>query len=202
VNPLIAICTYHSHANVAPLMVDVEGFSFGYRVIATCQNGSASVNRNYALQVAENCGHDSIVMIDDATRGFHLGWADRLIEPLSDKNVLIVSARLMNADGTYGAMMFAGSTKGPLSDVEAVPTACVAFRLDHGIKFHEGFIFSGFEDTWFCDCMKVKNQAGRFVINNNVKIVHINEQKGQSTGFAHNKAEYERLKCQALPAPN
>jgi hypothetical protein len=130
---------------------------------------------------------------DDDICGFFPGWWQRLIEPLQDPKVVFVSARLMTLDGNVGAMMFGSSDMSqPLEEVPGAPTAAVAFRND-GTRFHEGFKRSGFEDSYFVQCLKHKYPGGRVVINNEVKLIHINEQKGQGEAFEHNKALYEKL---------
>lgn len=188
--PDIIIPTIKDRETISPLVCDVEGWSYPCKVIPTCQNMSAAKQRNYGLDQATT---DIVIMIDDDVMGFSLNWWSRLIQPLiDDDSILMVSARLMRDNGEYGAMMFPGDVAGKVCEVEAVPTACCAFR-NNGMRFHEGFRKSGFEDTWFCHCLKRQMPGGKIVINNEVRIVHINEEKGQREEYAHNKALFDEL---------
>ena len=98
----------------------------------------------------------------------------------------------MNKNGSIGLMMDPGDISRPICEVSKVPTACVAFRND-GLRFDEHFIGSGFEDDDFCKQHKAKNPFAKFVIANNVKLIHENEMKNQSGKFwEHNKIVFEK----------
>jgi glycosyltransferase involved in cell wall biosynthesis len=164
------------------------------RIIVTGFNISAAANRNYGL-------HQStapyIIMLDDDITGFFPGWADMLVEYLQPFNfwkVAMVSARLINADGTLGTMM----------DIEPdlrfnfqlvnppgyLPSACVAFWND-GSRFDESFEGSSWEDTDFCDTLHLQYPGQFFVIANDVRLIHNNEMKnGTSQVFERNKRYY------------
>lgn len=189
--PDILIPSIKSDVELAPLVCEMQGFSMDNRIITTGLQESASVNRNRALERAKS---EIIIMIDDDIAGFFPGWWETLISPLEeDESIVFVSARLMTVDGNLGAMMFgSGNTSQRLESVPAAPTACCAFRND-GTRFDEGFIYSGFEDTYFCQCLTHKYKNSKVVINNECKIVHLNEMKGQGKGYEHNKAHYEKL---------
>lgn len=156
-------------------------------LFVTCKNVSASVNRNYALQHATA---PVVIMLDDDIEGFFPGWDEMLVDALYDgPEHRMVSARLMNKDGTPGTMM---DIK-PYLDSEFqfvkgfLPSACIAFHND-GTRFDENFIGSGWEDTDFCVSLQKRYPEGEFLIANEVKLVHNNEMKnGNSVMFERNK---------------
>lgn len=181
--PDIIIPTCKSEAELAPMLCDLQGYSMGYRTIATCTKASAAVNRNIGLNQATS---DIVIMCDDDIAGFYDGWIDSLIAPLSDPSIGVVSARLLNTDGAFGPMMFGGDKAAPdITAAPRVPTACIAFRRE-GIRFNEGFVGSGFEDDDFLAQMYRANPARRVVIQNKCRLVHLNEMKNQGG------AEYEK----------
>jgi glycosyltransferase involved in cell wall biosynthesis len=155
-------------------------------------NASASVNRNYCL---DRSNAEYIVMLDDDITGFTYGWADRLVKTLFDNtDVVMVSARLMNDDGTFGTMMDIAPNLDDIIQVvdhRYLPSACIAFRRDTRLRFDENFIGSGWEDTDFCDTMHKLYPNGLFVINNKIQLIHRNEMKnGNSDAFRANKNYY------------
>lgn len=196
--PDILIPTCKSEIEIAPLMCDIEGFSEGCRVIATCTKASAAVNRNIALDRSTS---NIVIMADDDITGFYDGWWRDMLAPFrGDKSVCMVSARLLRPDGTPGTMVGNNyNLDPPMVDVadRELPTACVAFWRD-GTKFDEGFVGSGFEDNWFCRCLQKKYPQGRFVINNKCRLVHINEMKNQhGPNWDHNRKHFEEL-CRSI----
>ncbi len=154
------------------------------RVRATCQQGSAAYNRNWGLNQATA---DCVIMVDDDVCQFPAGWVHQLADVLLlNPYCIMVSARLMNDDGTLGPMLRNGPP-GPLGGwtyVDALPTACIAFRND-GLRFDENFIGSGWEDDDFCAQLRRKYPKGTFIINEDVRVVHRNEMKNQ--GFIKGK---------------
>lgn len=185
----IIIPTCKNAQELSPLMSEIEGFSLGCRVIATCTKASAALNRNIGLGATSS---DIVIMVDDDMAGFYDGWWQELIRPLKeDPAVYMVSARLTKADGKDGAMMFAGSTAGDTCVVARVPTACVAFRRTD-IWFDETFIGSGYEDDDFCAQMAREFPQGKVVINNRVRLIHLNEMKNQNGEYySKNRAYFE-----------
>ena len=172
----------------------VEGIqktvSVDYRITPTCFQVSAAVNRNYALIQAKS---KYVIMIDDDLAGFFSGWADKLLTPLLNSNVIMVSARLMQTKTKPGAMMDIPVDMSK-SIVESphgmLPSACVAFRND-GTRFDENYIGAGFEDTDFCMQLNHKYYNGMFMIHNEVKLIHKNEMKNQRGGqLQRNQAYY------------
>jgi hypothetical protein len=112
--------------------------------------------------------------------GFYTGWWQELMRPLlEDPRVVMTSARLLDRHENVGPMMFRGDLDADTTDVPRVPTACIAFRND-GLRFNEAFIGSGFEDDDFCAQIARKYDSPRFVINNKVRLIHINEMKNQT----------------------
>lgn len=176
---------------VSPMVCDIEGFSRGHRVHATCKMVSASENRNSGLEWAKS---EIVVMLDDDISGFYTGWIDDLVAPLlADKSVIISSAHLVNLDGSNAAMMFQGKHGEDITAVPRVPTAAIAFRKNK-VRFNTEFKGSGFEDDFFCLEMQQANPTGHIVIANKCRLVHANEMKNQHGKFyEHNKATFERL---------
>ena len=160
-------------------------------VIYSClENASAARNRNYCLDLATA---PYLVMIDDDIRGFHPGWAQKLVEPLiSDESILYVSARLLNKDCTpQHCVGFVKQMHGATVRARIAPTACIAIRND-GIRFNEEYQGSGWEDISF-HCRQKAAHPDRYpVINNKVKMVHLNEMKNQKDTYTINKNIFER----------
>jgi glycosyltransferase involved in cell wall biosynthesis len=175
------------------MVCDMEGYTYGrFNVLAICLPQCAAKNRNAGLDIAKS---EIVIMVDDDVRGFHENWADLLIEPLSDPDIIMVSARLYRPDGKLAYTMGESfDVSKPLDEAKnkKLPTACVAFRND-GTRFYEGFVSSGFEDTWFCECLNRKYPNGKYVTNNSVKLVHLNEKKGQMAAWNTNSAIFNDL---------
>ena len=189
----IVIPTCKPKESIQTQVDEIRSYSPDVEIITTCTNGSASQNRNIALSKV-NLG-EIVIMLDDDITGFFPYWAERLIRPLELKDVVIVSARLMRPDGRLGIM--SGDNYDMSQDYvdcfvfpKRVPTACIAF-VNEGITFDESFIGSGYEDDDFCRQLSLKYPSGRFIINNTVKLIHLNEQKNQGGEFwKRNKAYY------------
>jgi len=184
--------------------IDVER----YNIITTHLEASSPTNRNHGLIMATS---DIVIMCDDDLTGFTEGWADRLVEPLKDESIIMVSARLMKTKKTPGVMMdipcimdrrlyevekfydVVDSKSGKAIPVRAVPSACIAFRRD-GTMFDQMYIGAGFEDTDICFQLCCKYPHGRMVINNECKIIHKNEMKNQMNGQLQANQLYFRFK--------
>lgn len=194
---LVTIPTNKSEYEIAPLVNIIEGYSYPIRVYASChKNVSASVNRNACINEAIRRQEvDRIIMVDDDMRGFYKGWCDAMVAPLEDPLVSAVSARLITKDGAPGFMMgMEGKTDTEgLIEVNKMPSACIAFRVQDYISFCEEFKGSGFEDLYWCWQHKKRNPEMKFIVNADCKLIHLNEQKNQSVNDAHNRAVYERL---------
>src|SRR3989338_1733267 len=155
-NSMLTICipTYKTEQDVQEQLQDIKRTvaTTDVEVFASCQEGSAAYNRNYCLNKALG---DLIIMLDDDITGFFPRWDEILIKPLiTDDLVSIVSARLMNVDGTPGPMMYDNRRQEPgyySSLCKIVPTTCIAFRKT-SMRFDEKYV-GGFEDTDFCKQM-------------------------------------------------
>lgn len=174
--PDIIIPTCKSRESISPMICDLETHLGGNTVIPTCQKVCAAKNRNIGLEAATS---DIVIMIDDDISGFYDGWDKELIKPLLENDdISYVSAHLVQENGMDAAMMFHGNDNEYLTEVPRMPTACVAFRND-GLRFHEEYIGSGFEDDDFCVQLYERYPESRMVINNRVRMVHANEKKNQ-----------------------
>ncbi len=190
----IIIPTCKSQRLIEPLLREINRRSTGHHeVIATCLEGkSAAVNRNYGLGHAL---YPRIIMVDDDILHLPHGWNQRLIRPLRDPAVAMVSARLMKPDGQVGTLM----GKAPfepgrltLATEHKLATACVAFRKS-SLRFDEGFIGSGFEDDDMCRQMLAAQPGARFLVDNGLMVTHLNEMKNQKGEiWDKNKAYFER----------
>ena len=190
--PDIIIPTCKTEAEVSQLIGLLSATSRPCEIIPICRAVSAAINRNAGLNAVRS---EIVIMCDDDTSGFYPGWWQGMVLPfLEDPTVAYVSARLWTRDNKPAVMMHNNAClEFNYVEVPYAPTACVAFRND-GLRFNEEFLGSGYEDTWFCDCLKVKYPGCRFVINNRVKIIHDNEMKNQGGKYyEHNKALYEKL---------
>jgi len=183
-----------------------ENTEIRHRVIATCTQVSAAVNRNNGLDRSTT---PLYIMLDDDITGFYRGWARELIQPLLDDNeIKMVSARLMGKRSTPGKIvdenqpgyMIGDSESNPdlqsdifVSPKQELPTACIAMRRDD-IRFHEGFRGCGFEDNHFCWLIVRKYPSAKFVINNKVKLIHKTEMKNQGgVNWTYNRQLFNKL---------
>ena len=163
------------------------------RVIATCQQASASVNRNYGLDQSES---DPLIMVDDDMERFPQGWAVRLLQVLRDNpKCVMVSPRLARPDGSPGIMM---GNADALTDGVTVCgerklcTACIAIRRN-ALRFDEEFIGSGWEDADYCCQLVLAFPDAEFCVCHGLWIVHLNQMKNQGgTYWDYNKALYHR----------
>lgn len=161
-------------------------------LIFTGLPASAAANRNAGLVKAST---DIVIMLDDDMDGFYPDWDTQLIAPLlTDPTLKILSARLLKPDGTLG------HTCSDNYDVTVpivylknrrVPTACIAFYND-GLRFDEGYVGSGFEDSDFCYQIIQKYPEGSAAINNGCRLIHINEAKNQTPHWNTNWSYFRR----------
>lgn len=168
-----------------------------FRVITTCFKSSAATNRNYGLIQADS---NMIIMIDDDISGFFQGWSGRLIEPLYNSSVVMVSARLIDKNGNPGVMMnIRPDLSRSIVEVKEkmLPSACIAFRKDD-LRFDESYAGAGFEDTDFCMQLNQKYPNGKYLIHNEVKLIHFNEMKNQRNGQLQINEQYFHQKWRHL----
>lgn len=151
-------------------------------IIASCLPESAAINRNFCLSHVKV--GEVAVMLDDDIEGFYPGWIDDLTKPLADESVVMVSARLMNPDGTVGPTCSRCYDLGPeeieihSNGVCVLPTAAIAFR-HRGHCFDEQFIGSGFEDGDWCLQYLQDDPRARFIQSNKCRLTHLNLMRNQ-----------------------
>jgi hypothetical protein len=174
-----------------------------YNIISTGLRESASRNRNYGLSKLHP-DTEIFIMVDDDITGFYADWVDKLVLPLKyTPEIVVVTARLLNPDGSVGPCMGAEGLPTEGSVIPALksqfygyyrlPTACLAVR-NNPIRFDEGFIGSGYEDTAWCNEVSKAFPGSYFAINNECRIIHRNERKRQGGKyFNHNKKRYLEL---------
>lgn len=104
--------------------------------------------RNSALAQSNK---DYVVMVQDGVTGFRPGWDRVLLEPLSDPDVLLTAARIIDPTTGKQVRRF-GST----------PLLCCAFRND-GTLFDGNMISWEYLDADFCRLLKMKNPNGKVV---------------------------------------
>ena len=169
-----------------------------YIIYKTCKNVSASENRNYGLEkinIGLDFPCDYIIMVDDDITGFMSNWATQLVETLRDyPQMRILSARLMNKDGTYGTMRsFKKDIDNklmvwPIPDAMC-PSACIAFSrqtwegvrdnkdLPNNKPFDENYKKACAEDSDFCKAVITTFPDSKVGVANRIQVVHLNEEK-------------------------
>jgi glycosyltransferase involved in cell wall biosynthesis len=162
-------------------------------VIATCQQASAAINRNYGLARARS---DIIFMLDDDITGLPEDWAVRMIEAMaSNPRCVMCSPRLLNLDGTMGIM--AGFPTKYYEGCEVLGsrellTAFIAIR-NTSIRFDVNYIGSGFEDNDYCRQLVVRFPDAEFICIHDLLAVHRNEKKNQHGEYwQKNKRYFQR----------
>jgi GT2 family glycosyltransferase len=199
----IIIPTCKSYREIADQVRDMlQTADTVLRIVPTCRGVSAACNRNIGLEAATA---DIVIMVDDDVSGFPPMWDLQLVSVLrSNPQCVMVSARLMNPDGSPGPMLRLGPpTKASgltVAKDRALVTACCAFRND-GLRFDENFLGSGFEDDDYSAQLREKYPGGTFLVNEDVRVVHHNTMtnqgfiKGQGPvpggNFEKNRAYYE-----------
>lgn len=172
--------------DIALLVFQMESrWSREIDIIYTCIEGaSAARNRNAGL---EQCNEgDIVIMLDDDIDNLPLCWDRYMWEPFDpDRKYYtdlysMVSARLLNEDGSVQPVMGGHATRRiGWVEVPVMPSAMISFEYT-GIMFDEAFKGSGWEDTDFCRQIKIANPTKKFIINNDIRVVHHNEMKNQS----------------------
>ncbi len=185
----IIVPAYKSNENLMNLIQEIGRKTVPpYNLIVVNRYQSASKNRNYGLERSQS---PFVIMCDDDLKDLPMAWNRKLIYSLREnKDLLGISARLLNSDGTPG-MNTANNfdLKDPLVKVEMIPTACSVFRKTD-IRFDEKYIRAGWEDTDFFKQLKQKHGKG-FAIANTIQVVHLNkEREGGGAGNQHNRQAY------------
>ena len=191
-NVKVIIPTCKKPDDIALLVFQMESrWSRELDIIYTCIEGaSAAHNRNAGLK---QCKQDDIViMVDDDIDSLPLCWDRYMWEPFQ-KNMDVysmVSARLINDDGSVQPVMGGYATRRiGWVEVPVMPSAMIAFEFT-GIMFDEAFKGSGWEDTDFCRQVKAANPKKKFIINNDIRVIHHNEMKNQSGEIWVKNREY------------
>lgn len=171
----IVIPAYESGSNLQKLLAEISEKTVPpYNLILIRHRKSAAQNRNLGLHRTNSA---YIIMCDDDIEDLPLGWNRQLVYVLKEnREILAASARLMNPDGSPGrntANNYDLASK--LADVDMIPTACCIFRKTD-VRFDERYIRAGWEDTDFFMQLKEK-VGGKFIIVNQVRVVHLNEEK-------------------------
>lgn len=161
-----------------------------YNIIQPTRRQSAARNRNYGLERSKS---PYIIMCDDDLGPLPPAWNRKLINILKEnRDIVAVSARLMNQDGTLGRNSANNyDVSKPIVEVEMIPTACCAFRKTD-VRFDERYIRAGWEDSDFFMQLREKC-GGKIVIANEVRVVHLNEEKNSGgTENEHNRKLFFR----------
>jgi glycosyltransferase involved in cell wall biosynthesis len=193
----VVIPTMRRAADLA-LLLDQIRQTAGYpcRVIVTGTNASAAVNRNLGLSQTNG---DRVVMVDDDIEftADSTGWLRVLADALNRPEVVMVSAQLLNPNGSYAYMTgLQDCGLEPRSSGETVVpskrllTACCAFK-PHGLRFDEAYIGSGFEDCDYSNQLAAIRPDGVFLVCHDARAIHRNEAKNQRGSYwDRNKARY------------
>lgn len=194
----ILIPTYldRSQLQIKLLLQYIEETTVGCDIIASCLKASASVNRNYCLDHLEI--GETAIMIDDDITDFYPGWVSDLTLPLTPNqpipNAVMVSARLLKEDGTFGPTCSGCydpypqeiSVRGAAKHC-ILPTAAIAF-IHRGHRFDERFRGSGWEDNDWMAKYIADDPYAAFIQSNRCKLTHLNEMKEQhGINWHHNK---------------
>ncbi len=198
----ILIPTCKTQDQIKGYVEKVSAFSPGCSVYASCQDGSASVNRNWCLEKSGIQIGEVGIMIDDDLDGFYFGWVEDLAYPFREdfpiKNIAAVSARLMRPDGRLGETCTRCFDLTPEEiQVKAegsctIPTAAISFR-HLGVFFSTELVGSGYDDNWWCLETLEKFPEAVYVQSNRCKLVHENHMFRQKGKFwDHNLAAFTK----------
>lgn len=204
----ILIPTMLAADQVAPQIAAIRAVTPSADVFASCINASASVNRNACLdQIRVG---DMAVMIDDDIEGFYLGWQTDLAQGLRVPGAVMVSARLLNQNGTVGPTCSGNHDLEPMEIPLSprlghphciMPTAAIAF-IHRGHRFPETMRGSGWEDCWWCAEYVEADPGAVFVQSNRCRLIHRNEAKMQrGENWEHNKDEFFKRWPKGIPWP-
>lgn len=202
----ILIPTMLTREQVAPQIDAIRAVTPGADIFASCLKASASVNRNACLdQITVG---EIAIMIDDDVESFRVGWVDDLLKGMEIHNAVMVSARLLNPDGSFGPTCACNFDREPMEIVLRprpasphciMPTAAIAFH-HRGHRFPESMRGSGWEDNWWAAEYVDSDPDALFVQSNRCKLVHRNEAKNQrGTYWLHNKEEFFRRWPNGIP---
>ena len=180
-----------------------------YEIVTSCCKQSSSLNRNACLEKSKG---EYVIFNDDDIRGYKKGWAHELILPLqNDDNIKIISARLMNVDGTPGTMI---SYRSYINECKEdlwinphilLPAACIAFTrntwlsvrenpdVPDNIPFDIAYPKAVAEDSDFIMAIQKTFPDMKTAVNKKVKICHLNSEVWRSPDFDWTK-NHQRFK--------
>lgn len=202
----ILIPTMLTRDQVNPQIAAIRAVTHHSEIFASCLNASASVNRNVCLdQIRVG---DVAVMIDDDIEGFYPGWETYLAQGLRLPGAAVVSARLLNPDGSFGPTCSGNYDPSPMEIPLPprpghphciMPTAAIAF-VHRGHRFNENMVGSGWEDNDWCAQYVAADTGAVFVQSNRCRLIHRNEAKMQrGARWDHNRAEFFRRWPKGIP---
>lgn len=185
----IVVPAFKPNGNLQKLLEEIAAKTAPpYNLVVVSKQQSAARNRNAGLMSSRS---PFVIMCDDDICDLPHGWNRALLQKLKENpDLLAVSARLMNPNGTIGRNSANNGNMGPdLVKVGMIPTACCVLRRSD-VRFDEGYITAGWEDTDFFMQMMQRFRGG-FAIANTVKVVHLNEEK--NNGGAQNLHNQQRF---------
>lgn len=199
----IIIPCYNPSKNLSRLLTEIQFKTHPpYNLVLIRGQRSASLNRNQGLQsISEDSAF--VIQLDDDICELPIFWNKRLTDRLLyDPELMAVSARLMTTSG-LAALNSANNfnTQTEYEEVNMIPTACFAARVSDikrsKIEFDKHFVASGWEDTAFFDVLKHHNKklglGTKIIIDNNCKVIHINNSTGQNKWNSYNKQVYKKI---------
>ena len=205
----ILIPTMLERLHISHQIDAIDAVTSGVEVFASCLKASASVNRNACLDQIK--AGETAIMIDDDIEGFYPGWVDDLLAGLLAPGAVMVSARLLNPDGSFGPTCSGNRDHEPMEIVLKprpghphciMPTAAIAF-VHRGHRFPESMKGSGWEDNWWAAEYVEADPGATFVQSNRCRLVHRNEAKLQrGDNWHHNKAEFFKRWPKGIPWRN
>ena len=192
----IIIPTFKKYTEVAPLVTEITfNTPEPHRIIATCQEQGAAINRNIGLKLAPE---PFCVMLDDDITQFYPYWlTDLIVGVTMQPEAIVCAARLTFPRGLLTMGVGPGNREKDLfvAENDRVATGCIAInRKALGpITFDEEYIGSGYEDTDFMQQIKRHHGPGRVWVNNRCQLMHLNEMKLQGgEAWRANHAHYMR----------
>jgi hypothetical protein len=185
----ILIPTVKSKLEIADLIQEISATaSENHTLFVSSSRESVAKNINRGLEAIRD---ELIIKVDDDISGFQYGWDRSLLKPLREsKSIAAVGARLLNPDGTTQLTCSSNlNMHGAFVQVRMLPFCCVAIR-NEGIKMDENFLGTGFDDLDYLNQLSLKHPNAVFIINNEVRLLHRNEQKG-SDFLERNRAYFQ-----------
>ncbi len=184
----IIVPAYRITHNLSRLLEEIQHKTQPpYNLIIIHKEKSAARNRNDGLKASKS---KFVIMIDDDICELPYLWNKLLIDRLLyNPDVCAVSARLLEEEGR-AAVNTANNfdLSKDFVEVDCIPTACCIFRnpSELELEFDERMMGSGWEDTLFFNKLKLRT-GGKILIDNTVKVVHLNRETNNNQWFEYNK---------------